>query len=193
MIASAVMLLLIGSVGAVFTASIRYYKRTQAQVDLETSALIALKMLSRDLSESSIKTVEVEPAGVVFATLRNADGGYDNDADGEIYWQGLLCYAVEPLNGNPALIRYRRQLGLSGNPHDPLSQIPIATVATFVGSADPKRLMATGVSAFTIAERARESATSNKYLEIGLTLNTNDRGPDANYTIAISTRAFPRN
>ncbi len=194
MVGSAAMLLLLASVATVFGASLQYFRRTEMLVELESRALLALKFISAELSESAENSVEIDPAvGMLFATMRNLDGQVELNAEGRPRWQGLVCYSVEDWNGSLSLLRRFEPMGPSGNPVIARNLEPPIEVSWFLTSGLPVRPLATRVERFQSVRISREVRTGSHFYELTLGLLGDPSPTGGENSIEIQTRVYPRN
>lgn len=195
-IASGLLFVLVGGIGLVFQASLHYYRRSSAQVEIEQRVLTSLRHLSRELSEAARTSIVISGQGVVFASPRDASGQILNDDDGRPLWSLLVCYGRGPAAGTDCLLR--QELALSPpatQPPNPLDFSPIRDAEWFsLASGAAKRVIARDVDAFeVVSETVASGPTARQVLRINLTAGSRDHGERNFFSVKLQTRVFPRN
>lgn len=124
--------LLLGSIYAVFAASMRYFRVAQAATELQADAQKTVLNLVADLSDSNASSIKIgsNPTGIIFISPRNQYGDFSYDSGGDLYWQKWVCYYRESTTNK--LIRKEMYLPANVNPPGtPSTSIPSnATLTT---------------------------------------------------------------
>ena len=153
----------------------RFYRRNEAILDLQQSALTSLARLARELSESNQEGVSVQPAALLFATPRGRDGSLRIESTGRFRWSQVVAYW---LDATTATLR-RGQLEL-GNPG--------------VDVPDLKRLGWTSVNfspGQTVARSALEFEVMLEQSSLAVRLQLGSRVAPL-YQVTMTTRVTPR-
>ncbi len=107
MVASVLVLLLMGEVWMMLRAGTRFYLRVKSQTETQRSALIALRWLSKDLAESSPNSFRhYDPTyhiptvhdGFVFGSLKDESEEIIYNEDSKILWTTVTCYYIDPVS-----------------------------------------------------------------------------------------------
>jgi len=195
-VASGLLFAMVAGVALVFQASIHYYRRSSAQVEIEQRALTSLRHLSRELSEAAATSLVVGNEGVVFASPRDSAGKIRNDSDGRPLWHAMVCYQRSPSAGTDCLLRQESVLPTPvTEPPNPLDFSPVRDVEWFrTSSGLAGRVIARDVDAFEVVRETLNSGlTRSEVLLVELTAGSRDHGERNIFSVKLQTRVFPRN
>ncbi|MCA9792704.1 MAG: hypothetical protein KC910_12945 [Candidatus Eremiobacteraeota bacterium] len=150
MVASALMLLLAAGTYSLFFNGVRFARDSEARLSLQKNLLGAVGLLGMELAESNPTSVRYDPipAGVVFASPRNAEGSLAMAGGGKLSWEKVIAYYIRE---DGSLVRKEWML----DPYVRQSGFPPALDAGF-STADlaaqplPERVMARGVEQFMV-------------------------------------------
>ncbi|CAM9870208.1 unnamed protein product, partial [Phaeothamnion confervicola] len=96
MVASVVMLLMMGLVYEMFIAGKRYQDNCQAKMELQDDVMKSLAKSSQDMVESD--RLAIVPAStsnaVCFSTPRSMEGRVSFDSSGRMLWKKYVCYYI---------------------------------------------------------------------------------------------------
>lgn len=195
MIASGLLFTVLISVGQFVTTSFAYYKSTEEQIELESSALLGLRRISTDITESSQLSLVIEPNAIVVASPRDDNGVITWFGDGQPLWQRLLCYQLESVAGTQCMVRRSVSLATpSTDAPDPLTLAPPRLPAWFaLSSLAPPRVMARGAVGLQISEEIVDAQTEERVVKVVLELSTAHFNRGNDYGVVVETRAHPRN
>jgi hypothetical protein len=193
-VSSSVLLLLLGAVTLVFQTVLAYHRRTDAQIDLERSLLLTLKTLSRECSESSWTSFEVEADGFVFSTPRDEAGTFLVGPDDEPAWASLVCYSRQTQGATDVLVKRVETFATPMNTiPEPLTFSPARDVAWFGSSSIQPRVLQRNVEHFVVSREnvGDEDGTDVLKVEIGASVGPADGAE--NFSLELSTSIRPRN
>lgn len=115
---SVLVLLLLGEVWLMIRAGSQFYRKARAQSEMQKNALLALRWLSKDLSEAaplSFRFYDPEnPAvptvrqGIVFGSPKDLEEKVHYNENGRLLWTSMVAYYIDP--ESKAL--YRKKLEL---------------------------------------------------------------------------------
>jgi hypothetical protein len=168
----------------VMSAGSRYVQVSQATLEVQETSLTALARLSDELDESDGACYFTDPDnnGIIFASPRDADSHIVFSDSGQMQWTKLICYYLDSIDGQPALIRKEKLLA---------SPVPITTPPSIVASiADfrnegslPPRVVARHISAF--------KATPDNPVDITVVASLTHF--DKDYELTLTTRVLMKN
>ena len=106
LVSSVLVLLLMGGIWMMLRSGSRFYLKVRGQSEVQRSALLALRWLSKDLAEAaplsfkhykptSATAPSVHP-GMVFGSSRDLDGNLIYDAAGQLQWRTMIGYYIDP-------------------------------------------------------------------------------------------------
>lgn len=106
MVSSLLVLLLLGEVWMMIRAGSQFYRKARAQSEMQRNALLALRWLSKDLSEAAPLSFRYydpsNPAfpsthqGIVFGSPRDLDEKVHYNENGRLLWNTVIGYYIEP-------------------------------------------------------------------------------------------------
>ena len=121
-VASGIVILLMVEVWGLVRAGGRFYLRARGQTDIQRNSLLALRWITKDLSEGSAisfreyttdgtggQASNVTRAGIVFGSPTDDAGRVHYDETGRLQWSSVIGYYIEP--SDRAL--YRQKLPLA--------------------------------------------------------------------------------
>lgn len=165
-----------------------YHQRTTAQIDLERKTLLTLKTMSRECSESAWTSFVLDPAGLVFATPRDAGGNFLVGSADQPAWDGLIGYARES-------DRLIKKIDRFGTPSEvvpePLTLTPPRDVAWFASSSLLSRVVQTGVEQFQVTRQTVGDEDGQDVLRIELGAGVGEA--PRRFSLRLSTTVRPRN
>lgn len=188
--------MMVAGVALVFQASVHYYRRSSAQVEIEQRALTSLRHLSRELSEAAATSLVVGNEGVVFASPRDSGGKLRSDSDGRPLWQSMVCYQRTFAAETDCLLRQEMVFSAPATePPNPLDFSPVHDVEWFRNSSGlAGRIIARDVDAFEVVRETLSSGlTQSEVLLVELTTSSRDHGERNIFSVKLQTRVFPRN
>ena len=97
-VSSALMLVLMGSLVAIFSSASRYYLSMTNASDVQRACLLAANRVAGEMAEGNLQAVLDDPndLGVVFASPRSRDLQVHFDPNTkELQWQQFICFFVE--------------------------------------------------------------------------------------------------
>lgn len=112
MIASGLMLLIMGGIARLMTVGASYLSIQEVKAEISKDTTIAFLWLTRELRESDADSVKTAPNGVIFATPRDAHGDVVFDSAGRMLWHQNICYYAGQSQGMNALLRKSRLLAV---------------------------------------------------------------------------------
>ncbi len=117
-VASALVLLIMGELWMLLQTGTRFYLRSRAQSDVQRHALIALRWMSTDLAEGaplSFKhydpdnpSITTDRNGFVFGSPKGADEAASYNEEGRLLWTSVIGYYIDPTSND--LIRAKMLL-----------------------------------------------------------------------------------
>lgn len=151
----------------VFSAAIKYYYVTQANVWIQQGSLTAINQLSREMLESSLNSVVLyssDPKGIVFMSPRtllsstpspnvisyNTSTGYE----GKVYWQKYVAYYLytDPNDSSKKAV-FRKEITAPTAPANSPSSSGTYTTsyfATGAGTTLPYKIVAYNITDFDL-------------------------------------------
>lgn len=199
MFASALMGICLLGVLALVKAGNRYLLVTQAKTDLQRGALIMIRRLNDEFSETNDAAYKVSRKnevpvcptcgpgtsnnvdGVLFASPRSAvTGDIAYDAEGRMYWPKWICYYKRTDDPGPRVVR----VVTSVETPQPFPPSPVL-VGAFLSVPLPYKVMCKNVTSFHCV-----SAASTLTVHLRLDLPS---GYGRKYGFEIRTQVFTRN
>ena len=178
MVASLLLILLLGLIYEMFVAAKRYQDNCQAKIALQGNVLKCLAALNRDLGESDPNAINCASAAnaISFANPRGLhDGLVSFDSAGRLYWKKNVCYWVEnSAEGIPTL--WRRGISLATG--DPLLPYPVEVPGPLLCSTvisdttRPRRQIADHITTLNTALSNDGTVTTNVTGEMKLLIHT---------------------
>jgi hypothetical protein len=110
------MLIIVGGVYYVMAAGARYFRVTNATIDVQRSSLAALARLTQELGEGDPRSLGAESNCLVFASPRDSQGRLHFDASSRLVWQKFVTYYWAQFNGAPCLLRKERAFAPTTTP-----------------------------------------------------------------------------
>ncbi|MBI3927886.1 MAG: hypothetical protein HY319_20260 [Armatimonadetes bacterium] len=152
LIASGLVLLVALSVLALFEAGVRYVRESEARLDIQRDALVAMALVTQELSESNPVAfrTDPDPPGVVFGSPRNLEGTLIVDSSGKLIWQKFICYYLEDSGAERRLIRKERMLDPTVRVSFPPAPGAGLSTADFLVLPIPARTIAGGIESFAV-------------------------------------------
>jgi hypothetical protein len=105
-VASALVLLIMGELWMLLQTGTRFYLRSRAQSDVQRHALIALRWMSTDLAEGaplSFKhydpdnpSITTDRNGFVFGSPKGANEAASYNDEGRLLWTSVIGYYIDP-------------------------------------------------------------------------------------------------
>lgn len=105
-VASALVLLIMGELWMLLQTGTRFYLRSRAQSDVQRHALIALRWMSTDLAEGaplSFKhydpdnpSITTDRNGFVFGSPKGANEAATYNEEGRLLWTSVIGYYIDP-------------------------------------------------------------------------------------------------
>jgi hypothetical protein len=105
-VASALVLLIMGELWMLLQTGTRFYLRSRAQSDVQRHALIALRWMSTDLAEGaplSFKhydpdnpSITTDRNGFVFGSPKDANEAASYNEEGRLLWTSVIGYYIDP-------------------------------------------------------------------------------------------------
>ena len=105
-VASALVLLIMGELWMLLQTGTRFYLRSRAQSDVQRHALIALRGMSTDLAEGaplSFKhydpdnpSITTDRNGFVFGSPKDANEAASYNEEGRLLWTSVIGYYIDP-------------------------------------------------------------------------------------------------
>ncbi|MCD4786158.1 MAG: prepilin-type N-terminal cleavage/methylation domain-containing protein [Candidatus Eremiobacteraeota bacterium] len=142
-----VLLIIILFAGTFVINSLKYYRLIDIETTLQQRLLVSMSHISHDLSVANRNSLQIEQNGMIFASPRNAAGGFSFASDGSLYWQKWVCYFIK--NSGDDKILVKKEIPISSPSVDPGSP-PFDTVSQFSGASVPERKISDGVRTFTV-------------------------------------------
>ena len=129
MVASALLMLLMGLIYDMFVAGKRYQDNCQAKIELQNNVFKSMSTIAKDLVEGDKDAINPQSVtnSIVFASPRSYFTGLVSfDGDGRLRWQKKICYFLKPQSGSQAAGLYRKAVDLPSDPAtgEPYVQIP---------------------------------------------------------------------
>lgn len=198
-----IVIALLGSVvigvGVLIGKGVDFYLDSTDGVEVRKELMFGAARLSRDIADSHIDTVQVEPDGIVMASIRNAGGEAPVDDRGRTLWQKYVCYYLDNSTTPPRLMRKEADLPRDPtkiphplnppagegerNPPDPLAETPPRDVSWFrSNTAIPGRIAARNVISFTTVKKT-------DLVEFSLEVSTSSR---RQHLISMNTQVKPK-
>ena len=121
----------------------RFYLKLKAQSGAQKEALLALRWLSKDLSEgSSISFRAYEPPfttreGIVFGAPKDENGAVAYSDKGLLLWQSVVCYYIDP--ADRTMYRAQQNLGSPGTA-PPIINNTTQSVDVMAGLNNPRTI-----------------------------------------------------
>ncbi len=168
----------------ILAAAARYYNSATIAMEIQQSLLVSLTRISAEMSEGSYFSTQVDegpPAGVMFWTVRKANGTVELAPNGKAYWQRMVCYYTETVNGVPCLVTKYRD-GIGQFTEAPVVDAPWDKIATWQAATNLKtKVVARHISEFKVTN------TQPIFLEM------TGADPSGRYLIKIDSNVSPRN
>lgn len=187
MVASALLLLLTGLMLRVLTTSRQRLQRIEALINLEEQAVKAMAMVSSDLSEAHLHTVETPSSSfLVFSSPRSLSGKFVVAPSGELRWSTVVCYRKETIGGDDKLIRQVEDMpDVDGESPLPSELVPPADLAFFTAGSGPRSKIADGFETLNVS--VKDQTRFEVKLHLSKRLGNKTRG------IRLTSQVFPRN
>ncbi len=188
LIASALILAILGATVAVLLACYRHYRETEAAISVHERTLKALTLLERELKESTLASIGKigSPTGIVFATARSSNGAVDFDPQSHRpIWRRRVAYILRPEGELYTLVR--KEEPLASPSHTPPLLDPSKNTAYFAGLSGGA-VVARGVKTFEV--------TVGSSLDVRMSCSeTVHRGgsAEAEFAVDVATKLTPRN
>jgi len=184
--------LLVAAIYSVLTGSVTYYLVGANAIQLQQCAASAATRVTRELAESdpgSVVTTSTPPS-LIFASPRTSPyGTYAYNSNGNLLWQGWVCYSIGSANGAPALLR--RELMLASPVSAPPAASSAPSLATLNGSTGP----AVSWTGFSVSSF---SATGTSLVQLTFTATGNPSVPNWHgagivNSVQVQTSVHPHN
>ena len=152
LIASSLFFVIFGLATRAFVFHSRYVKRVAARSSLQNRAIFLSNTLSRELSETNVEAVFLDPGrGLVFPQPRDLNGTLSFGNDGEILWSRFSCYQTVDVDGLSRLALHREGATIpSPDPLSPLGETPPRDLDYFLASSLPRKLFPGEVSELSV-------------------------------------------
>ena len=109
-VASALVLLIMGELWMLLQTGTRFYLRSRAQSDVQRHALIALRWMSTDLAEGaplSFKhydpdnpSITTDRNGFVFGSPKGSNEAASYNEEGRLLWTSVIGYYIDPVSSD---------------------------------------------------------------------------------------------
>lgn len=181
-VTSSIVVLLLGEVWMMMSVGSRFYLKTRAQTEVQTSALLGLRWLSKDLAEGSTFSLrQYDPDSTDFPSTHNGisfgspkdnnEQVYYNDS-GVLLWTSIVGYYIDPDSN----VLYRTKLPLSPRvPAAPRIDDSVHHIDILAARTDRRRIAGHAIRLEAV-QNARNVAVTlkcrNEELGFGLTLKT---------------------
>lgn len=189
MIASSLMLLLIGFMYVAVASGIRYQRRSEALIDLDQSAALTVAFLTRELLETNILAISPSgPSDITFTVPRDSAGAPLVNSAGQFLWDKVICYRLETLAVGKRLVRQEEQVGGANlQPLNPISLTPPRTSAYYGASTIPIRVLSNNIAdvQFTLPTSADR--------RVKITIDFETKADNHTYGLRLSSKVSPRN
>lgn len=121
LIASVLMVLMLGGIYQMLTASKRYMDNAEGKARVQAEVLKAVALICREVGESDRFALACDPAQnrMAFPTPRNRFGRIEFDSAGRMLWQAQICYWVDTRNGVSCMLRKVQALPGGSTPDVP--------------------------------------------------------------------------
>lgn len=164
-------------------AAARYYRHSQASIELQQSLLAACSRVSVEVGESNYGSIVVDagpPAGIVFITPRRFDGK-TSIVNGKAQWFRMVAFYSEIINGEPCLIWKERMVPTTTVPPYPAVGAPWDKISTWQGFGQKPKIVARRITNFTV--------TDTTPLLVQMTASD----PSGRYEFIVESRIHPKN
>jgi hypothetical protein len=182
--------MLVGFAFYAFLAGNRYQRRSEVQLEMENDALLTLRTLTGELSESHFRSVaQPAPGLIVFPLPRDPQGNLSTDTSGRVTWAKTVCFRLTSLEGEPYLLKQEQVLpAASATVPDPLALNPPHDEAFWVAHGQGRKL-ARGA---TTLELTHVPTSPNRGL-LQLRLELIRKMDNRTYRLETQTAVYPRN
>ncbi|MCA9779330.1 MAG: hypothetical protein KC800_21535 [Candidatus Eremiobacteraeota bacterium] len=187
-VASALVLLIMGELWMLLQTGTRFYLRSRSQSDVQRHALIALRWMSTDLAEGaplSFKhydpdnpSIVTDRNGFVFGSPKGMDEEASYNDEGRLLWTSVIGYYIDPETKD--LIRAKMLLE---EPKESAPQILDELYHVTLMEGAPNKRM--------VAKEAYDIVTVQGPQDIQVTLRFRDE--DLGYGLTIQTRLEMKN
>lgn len=171
--------LIVTGIYYVMAAGLRYVRVTNATIDVQRRCLMALVGLTRELGESSPKSLVSDTTGLVFASPRDRAGSVRYDVGSRLLWQKYVAYYVTRVDGVSCLVRFERALP------KPVAKPPepVTLSSLLAESTEPPRVISRDIVAFF--------ASSGNPIDLSVTAAFEDGG--RGYKVTITSKMTMKN
>ncbi len=189
LIASSLMVLLVGLMYTAVASGIRYQRRSDALIDLDQSAALTVAFLTRELLDTNLRTiVPFGPSDIAFSVPKDPSGKPLVNSAGQFLWDKVICYRLETLADGKRLVRQEEQVGGANlQPLNLYRLTPPRTSAYFAASTIPIRVLSNQIAdvRFTLPTSAARP--------IEVTLDFETKADGHTYGLKVSSKVNPRN
>lgn len=191
-IASSLMLVLVGATYFALSAGLSYQRRNDALMDMEQSGMNALTYLTRKLAEANYETVEVQAppdAAITYSSYRDLNGSIRYDSNGRQLWDSVICFRIKNENSILRLVEQTEEVG--GTHLDPLRPSALSTPRTpsyYASSSIPARVLANNIETLS-AQTAPSGGPKALTLTLQFAITANNR----KYGLKLAGKVHPRN
>lgn len=121
LIASTLMLLMLGGIYQMLAASKRYMDNAEGKSRVQSEVLKAVALICREVGESDRYAIACDPDHhrMAFPTPRNRFGKIEYDSAGRMLWQAQICYWLDTRNGVRCMLRKVEPLPGGDSPEVP--------------------------------------------------------------------------
>jgi hypothetical protein len=196
MVASSLMLMLMGLLMTAFNAVRLQFARTEAQLALDVEATTALSRLGADLAETRAAMVfSPNDQLLAFPLPRNAQGALTIEPTGELRWGVLVAYRALEVDGTTQLVRQVSDVTDSvGRPQEVSQLSPLPDLAWWNAEPGVRRKIATGfVSLLVVEDVAGPVANPQPTGALNLTLHLRQSAAGRTYGVKLQSSITPRN
>ena len=183
------MMLLMGSILAIFQAGARYYIASTKTVELQQACLVSANRLSTEMGMGDLTCIDDQDTlkqYVTFSSPLTQTGEVNFSLGGGVMlWQSFVCYYTKSVNGNDALMR---NLVLLNPPQDAPPQVPAGLGSAYFRALTirpeapyPPQLIAQNIYYLDVTR------TSEVFIVVGA------RDPYHEFLVSVQTTVQPKN
>lgn len=182
--ASTLLLMLVGFAFSAFVAGNRYQRRSEVQLEIENDALLALRFLSQELSESRFDSVGDTAGLIVFPLPRDVQGNLSTDSSGRVTWAKTACYRLATFEGESYLVKQEQVMPAPSVTPPVNLPVDVAFWGPFA-----YRKVARGAVFLGLTRSGTSPGRGSLHLRLELARVVNNR----TYRLETQTAVYPRN